>query len=247
LLDCADAGRRPGVRDLADLVGYALRSRVGLAEDRGVTRLLSCAAPAGVALAASVSSLAFLLAELRHGRPPSWDRYVFGPFATTGVIVYLVIALTMVALLAGRGAAARSLALLALVLVPVLLLAYHPGAPARPDRATLYVLVTCLVPAAFTPSRLVRPTRKARVTILSVAVVIVTAGVTAHASTAAGPLGYQGALHSMAYYQGPDGLVGAWAPAVPLLAVAVLLVAALGAYVYRRAEIWGAGCLFLVV
>ena len=246
LLDAADAGKSPGLRDVADVAGLGLRSRFGLADRAPLTRLTACAAPGGLALAASVSTLAFLLGELRRGPSPSWDPYLFGPFATTGVLLYAVIALVMAATLAAAPAAARGLAVLAVVTVPGLLVAYHRGGTARPDRATLFVLGASLLPLALTPSRLISASRRMRSGLLLVCCGVVAAGVTVHARSAPGIFGAHGALGSMAYYQGPDGLVGAWAPALPAVALAVLLGAAMGAWAHERWEVWGAGCLFLL-
>jgi hypothetical protein len=111
----AAQGRLGAVRELADLAAHALRQRTGLAATSAPGAVAAAAAPLTVASAIAVSGVFLAFAEWDWWDgiyPPEIGPRV-GPFTTLGPVAYIAWLLVLVAVIFGRGGAARSLTRLA--------------------------------------------------------------------------------------------------------------------------------------
>jgi hypothetical protein len=165
LLDASPGDRkRPTLADTADIAVHATQMRLGLSSDRFTGRVLEVAASPGLAIAAAVSFVLFLSTELyallnhQYGLNLVIDgagtsivpRPHFGPFATTGAVIYVGwIAITAIALI--WPARRRSLAVFGVVgTVTASIVGRAWFAP--PRFSLVLVIIALALPAVVAPS-----------------------------------------------------------------------------------------------
>lgn len=252
LMDAAGPGRRwPSAADVADLLGHGLRARTGLTADRAVGRTVALAAPCGAALAAGLSVIAIVCGEIPTKAGSSapngqlaYGQYGFGPFETTGILVYglALLAFACVTLRALRPA--RALAALAVVAAAATHEVSVHGGTAAPNLTFLVVLALCLVPLTCAPPQAIPSSTRTRLLSAALVGVVSLLGVGV-LSTATGYWGWADDRRE-AFYRSGSGLVPVLTPAIPVLAGLFLLGLAAYALAHRRLDVWAAGSLVLV-
>jgi hypothetical protein len=160
----APGSRYPDLRDAADLVLHGVQMRLGLTSERFAGRVLDVAATPGLALAAAFSVFFFVYAELFpflnhsygstfaliNGHSSIVSQPHFGPFSTTGVVVYIGWVLATLGALAWPSHQ-RTLASLG---VGITLVAIVGGKVffAAPRVPLMVVIVAFALPAVLAPS-----------------------------------------------------------------------------------------------
>lgn len=245
LMDAAEPDRQwPAARDVLDLARHGLRIRTGLTADAASARTLGLAAPFGVALAAGLSVIALTYGELpvHHVSSATFanKQYGFGPFETTGVVVYACVLLALLCSLSRALRPANWLSWLTILTTAAVHEISAHGGTAAPNLTLLVVIALCMVPLAVAPAAGVPSSTPSRIwEVLVVA-----------ALSLLGPLvlwttPWSGDDARQAFYRDSNGLVPLWTPAIPVLAG--LFLVGLGSYALarQRPDVWTAGSLLL--
>lgn len=228
LMDASAPGRQwPGVADAADLVAHGLQARAGARAFTGRGQVLAAAGPIGLGLAAGLSTILLLFGELKT--PGLWRPGVpnglfgFGPFETTGVVVYAGCLLAVSACICGWARASRAIALCTVGVCWVMLEAPRGLGRAHASPVILACLGLCLVPAVLAvPSRSVGQ----RLTGATAALVSLVVGLSSLLPASPNPGDGDSRL---GFLMAPGGLHPWWPRAVQLgFAAAVLIAAATG-------------------
>ena len=131
MLDAADASGRtaPGRRERVDVACRGIQVRLGLTPDHLTGDVLVIAAPVAIGVAFALAAAGLLLGETGphfHG-----SRY-FGPFTSTGVVIYSFAALSGVLQLLGHARAARRASLVCALACLIALPLGHLRSSPRP-------------------------------------------------------------------------------------------------------------------
>lgn len=147
LLDIAPEDRtRPGWSDTTDILRFALRQRLGLGPAQPLAVLASLMGSFALGCAAALSLICVIYGETKPSNTPGeglGTSQTFGPFFTTGVLVYALTLASVVASL--HRSAGQVLVGTALVVTVALGLFGRLTSPERPPMYLLAILGTLLL------------------------------------------------------------------------------------------------------
>jgi hypothetical protein len=155
LLEATDPEQTwPSVGDTVDLVGHALRLRLGVGEHQPLGRLFVIVGPCQLVMAALMSVVALVFGEWSPFSPWPWvPAGHLGPFFTGGPIAYFTWILAGLSLLVDRPRLTRRLVGLSIVLTAALVPIGHLFALGRPAMSYLVFLVVLGIPYFVIPNQ----------------------------------------------------------------------------------------------
>jgi hypothetical protein len=137
----------PPAAEMAAVVAAGLRRRAGLAVDQPVGSLAGFVAGWYLTIAVAMAASAVLMGEWAPWAPPLRSPFGFGPFATDGMPVYAAVLFAGAASWAGREAAARVLAVVAIGLAGVMVVFEHEVSFwGRPPLSFVVPMLVCVLP-----------------------------------------------------------------------------------------------------
>ena len=155
LLESTDSERTwPSVGDTVDLVGHALRLRLGVGEHQPLGRLFVIVGPCQLVMASLMAVIAVVFGEWSPFSPWPWvPPGHLGPFFTAGPIAYFAWILAGISLLLDRPRLTRRLVGLSIVLTAALVPIGHLFALGRPAMFYLLFLVALGIPYVAVPNQ----------------------------------------------------------------------------------------------